>query len=136
MDATEEQSDSENEGSCGKVMRQHVDHVADVGCRAVFTEQGASVSQTAAAKFFDTFSKLLGMGGETSDAVFSVQSSKDDRSSKIVTIARRRNVLTLGSEFLHDKDQKVGIILTILWCLWKEEFTWSPISRPSMGKNS
>ena len=37
--------------------------------RAVFAEQGASTSQMAAAKFFDTVSKLLGMAGKTSDAI-------------------------------------------------------------------
>ena len=38
------------------------------GCSAVFTEQGASASQMAAAKFLDTISKLPGLVGETSDA--------------------------------------------------------------------
>ena len=39
------------------------------GYRIVLTEQGASASQMAAAKFFNTLSKLLGMAGEASDAV-------------------------------------------------------------------
>ena len=58
--------------------------------RAVFTEQGGSVSQMAAATFLDTFSKLLGMTGNTSDAVFRVHRGQKDRSSQIVTIAKRR----------------------------------------------
>ena len=46
------------------------DNVKDEeGHRAVFTEQGASGSQMAAAKFMDTSSKLPGMTGETSDAI-------------------------------------------------------------------
>ena len=46
------------------------DNVKDEeGHRAVFTEQGASGSQMAAAKFMDTISKLPGMTGETSDAI-------------------------------------------------------------------
>ena len=45
------------------------DNVKDEeGCSAVFTEQGASASQMAAAKFLDTISKLPGLVGETSDA--------------------------------------------------------------------
>ena len=39
------------------------------GHRAAFTEQGASASQMAAAKFLDSISKLPGMAGETSDAI-------------------------------------------------------------------
>ena len=31
IDAREEQSDSENTGACGKVKRQHVDHIAEEG---------------------------------------------------------------------------------------------------------
>ena len=46
------------------------DNVKDEGrYRAVFTEQGVSVSQMAAAKFLDAMSKLPGMAGETSDAM-------------------------------------------------------------------
>ena len=39
------------------------------GYRAVFAEPGASASQMAAAIFLDSISKLLGMAGETSDAI-------------------------------------------------------------------
>ena len=46
------------------------DNVLDEeGYTAVFTEQGASASQTAEAKYLDTISKLLGIAGETHDAV-------------------------------------------------------------------
>ena len=71
-----------------------VDNVKDEGgYRAVFTEHGASASQTAAAKFLDTISKLLGMA--LPDCYE----------------CRKKNVLKCGSEFLHDKCQQVGIIL-------------------------
>ena len=47
------------------------DNVKDEeGYRAVFTAQGASASQMAVAKFLDTVSKLPGMAGETSVAIF------------------------------------------------------------------
>ena len=39
------------------------------GYRAVFTEQGSSASQMAAARFLNTISKVRGMAGETSDAI-------------------------------------------------------------------
>ena len=46
------------------------DNVKDAErCRAEFTEQGASASQMAAAKFLDTILTLPGMAGETSDAI-------------------------------------------------------------------
>ena len=41
----------------------------DSGYRAVFTKQGASPSQVAAAKFLDTISRLSGMAGEANNAV-------------------------------------------------------------------
>ena len=54
----------------GRVVLRVEDNVKDEeGYRAVFTEQGASASEMAAAKFLDTISKLLGMAGETSDAI-------------------------------------------------------------------
>ena len=48
------------------------------GYRAVITEQGASASQMAAARFVDTISKLLDTAGEATDAVFSVHVGQDD----------------------------------------------------------
>ena len=39
------------------------------GFYAVFTEQGASASQVAAAKFLDTVARMPGMGGQAADAV-------------------------------------------------------------------
>ena len=39
------------------------------GFYAAFTEQGASASQMAAAKFLDTIARMPGMKGEASDAV-------------------------------------------------------------------
>ena len=39
---------------------------------AVFTEQGASASQMAAAKFLDTIVRMPGMGGQGADAVKSI----------------------------------------------------------------
>ena len=46
------------------------DNVKDQeGHRAVFTKQGASVSQMAAAKFLDSISQLLGRAWKISDAV-------------------------------------------------------------------
>ena len=43
--------------------------IDDDGCKAVFTERGASASQVAAAAFLDTISTILGMAGEANDAV-------------------------------------------------------------------
>ena len=46
------------------------DQVKDeTGFHAVFTEQGASASQVAAAKFLDTIARMPGMGGQAADAV-------------------------------------------------------------------
>ena len=55
-------------------------------CRAVLTEQGASASQMAATTFLDTISKLLGLMGESSDAI-STYTRKDERNSQNVTLA-------------------------------------------------
>ena len=52
-----------------RVVHQEGNVKDEEGHRAVFTEQGASASQMAAAKFLDTISKLPGMAGETSDAI-------------------------------------------------------------------
>ena len=57
------------------------------GYRAAFTERGCSASQMAAAKIFDTTSKLPGMARETSDAI-SANTQVDDRSSQIATTAK------------------------------------------------
>ena len=46
------------------------DRVKDeTGFYAVFTEQGASASQMAAAKFLDTIARMPGMAGQAADAV-------------------------------------------------------------------
>ena len=46
------------------------DEVKDeTGFYAVFTEQGASASQMAAAKFLDTIARMPGMSGQAADAV-------------------------------------------------------------------
>ena len=67
------------------------DNVKDeAGYRAVFAVQGPSASHMGAAECLDTISKLLGMAGERSDAIFSVRSSQNDRSSQIVTNAETR----------------------------------------------
>ena len=79
--------------------------------RAVFTEQGALASQMAAAKFLDTISKLLDMAGETSDAISAYTLVKMTEAPRFVATAKKKNVLRFGSEFLHDKDQKYGVIL-------------------------
>ena len=41
----------------------------DDGCKAMFTEQGASASQMALARFLDTTARLLGMAREDNEAV-------------------------------------------------------------------
>ena len=43
------------------------------GHRAVLTEQGASATQMATAKFLNIVSKFTGMTGETSDAISEYQ---------------------------------------------------------------
>ena len=35
--ASEEQSDSENKGACGREQRKHIDHIAEKGMQEVFT---------------------------------------------------------------------------------------------------
>ena len=81
------------------------DNVKDEGgYRAVFTEHGVSASQMAAARFLDAISKLLGMAGETSDAI---SASKWPKLPDCYE-CRKKNVLKCGSDFLHDKYQQVG----------------------------
>ena len=53
----------------GRVVLQEDTVKDEEGHRAVFTEQGASASQLAAAKFLDPISQRPGMVGEASDAV-------------------------------------------------------------------
>ena len=59
------------------------------GHGAVFTEQGASASQMAAAKFLDTVSKLLDMAGERSDAI-SAYTQAQMTGPQMVTYAEQR----------------------------------------------
>ena len=51
------------------------------GCRAVFTEHGASASQMAT--FFSTVSKLLGMAGNTGDAISAYTQVKMTEASRL-----------------------------------------------------
>ena len=86
------------------------DNVKDEeGYRAVFTEQGASASQTAEAKFLDTISKLK--------QVTQVQRTLRSRWPKLPGCydCQKTNVQRYRSGFIHDKDQKIAIRLTILW---------------------
>ena len=81
---------------------------------AVFTEEGASASQMAAAKFLEAISKLLSMAGEAGDKVsVYIQVKMTEAPSLIVTIARRMS-RHMESGFFNDKDQKVGIRMAIL----------------------
>ena len=56
------------------------------GYKAVFTEQGASASPVAAATFLDTLSKLLGMAGQTSDAMSVYTQVKMTEASRLLRI--------------------------------------------------
>ena len=63
------------------------DNVKDEeGYRAVFAEQDASASQMAAAKFLDTISKLLGLAGETSDAVSAYTQVKMTEAPRLIRL--------------------------------------------------
>ena len=76
-----------------------------------FAEQGSSASQMVTARFLDTISKLLGMEKQVKQfqrALKSKWPKLRDRDE-----IRKKKVMNLGSEFIHDKGQKVGIILKI-----------------------
>ena len=60
----------------------------DSGYRAMFTEQGPSAAQEAAATFLDTMSCHLGVSGETSDADSANILSSNVMSSETTTAAR------------------------------------------------
>ena len=53
----------------GRVVFRGDDVKDETGFYAVFTEQGASASQVAAAKFRDTIARMPGMTGQAADAV-------------------------------------------------------------------
>ena len=92
------------------------------GYRAVFTGQGASTFQMAAPKFLDTISKLLGQVTTTESARLS-RSPEEECLEIWVRIPPRQKPNTW------DKidDPVVHVERT---------FTWSPIRRPSLGKNN
>ena len=68
------------------------------GHRAVFTEQGASASQMAAAKFLDTISKLPGMAGETSDAISAYTQVKMTEAPRLLRMPNKECPSTFGSD--------------------------------------
>ena len=67
----------------------------------------------AAAKSLNTISKLLGVTGETSDAVSAYTRVTTAEAPRLLQMVLKFG--SGGSGFLHDKDQTVGIILMILW---------------------
>ena len=89
------------------------------GYRAVFTEQGASASRMAAAKFLDTFSKLVGMAGETQ-----FQRTFKSKWPKLPDgyQCRTKSVLKMLIIILHGKDQKVVMILKTQWYFLKDTY--------------
>ena len=110
------------------------DNVKDEGgYRAVFTEQGASVSQMAAATFLDAMSKLLGMAGETSDAISAytqvtmteaprlLRMPKEECPEMWIRIPPRQ--IPTGGDNIEDPSGTC----------WKK-LMWSPTGRPCLGK--
>ena len=89
------------------------------GYRIALTEQGASASQMAAAKFFDTLSKLLGMAGEASDAVSEYTSVNMTEAPWLL----RSPIEECPERWLiilpWQRPNSVGIRLTILWYFLK-----------------
>ena len=102
----------------------------------------SSIHRTRRTSFTDGSGKIVGhyleaswYGWRSKWRSFSVHSGQDYQSSLTVTIARRRMSRDMDQGCLHDKTRKVGIILTILWYLWKKLFR-PPISQPSVWKKS
>ena len=58
----------------------------DTGCKAVFSEQGASASQVTAAQVSDTISRLSGLVGETNDAVSACTQEKRKHAPRLLKL--------------------------------------------------
>ena len=71
------------------------------GSYAVFTEQGSSASQMAAAKIMDIISRLPGCDGQAADAVSAYTEVKNGRCSQINKKFQNRSVQTFGFVY-HD----------------------------------
>ena len=110
------------------------DNVKDEGrYRAVFTEQGVSVSQMAAAKFLDAMSKLLGMAGETSDAISAYTRVKMTEAPRLLRMPKEEcpemwirippRQIPTGWDNIEDPSGTS----------WKK-LMWSPTGRPCLGK--
>ena len=100
--------------------------------RTVSTEQGASVSQVAAARFLDTLSTLHGMACEAKDAVATsaqVHMSEAPRSSRSPESAHRS-----GSDYDPVVDRHDGTRLKNRWFHLSE--TWSAFGRIAVGKKA
>ena len=110
------------------------DNVKDEGWyRAVFTEHGASASQMAAATFLDAMTKLLGMAGETSDAISAytrvtmteaprlLRMPKEECPEMWIRIPPRQ--IPTGGDNIEDQSGTC----------WKK-LMWSPTGRPCLGK--
>ena len=110
------------------------DNVKDEGWyRAVFTEQGVSVSQMAAAKFLDAMSKLLGVAGETSDAISAYTRVKMTEAPRLLRMPKEEcpemwirippRQIPTGWDDIEDPSGTS----------WKK-LMWSPTGWPCLGK--
>ena len=87
----------------GRVVLQRDNVKDEEGDRAVFTVQGASVSQMAAAEFLDTISELPGMAGETSDAIAAYTEVQMTDAIIIIIIAQHSQQLSFNPTLHHPR---------------------------------
>ena len=78
-----------------------------VGCRAVFTEQGASASQTAA-RFLGTLSRHRGMNGEAMDAVSAHTQVHMSEAPRLLRFSEKRTPTNVDNTATQSKTSPLG----------------------------
>ena len=86
------------------------DNVQDEsGHRALFTEDGASASQKAAARFVDTISRLPDMGGEANDAVLACTQVHRSEAPRVPRLPEKECLKVLHTTTAQPKTEAMGL---------------------------
>ena len=97
-------------GIKGRVVLRENNVKNDNGHSAVFTEQGASAPQVAAARFLDTISRLLGVSGAANDVVSAHAQVRMSEAPRLRD-HQRKNAHKNGYDYHPVEDRTTGVQL-------------------------
>ena len=107
---------------CGDIVKH------DSGAYAVFTEQGSSASQMAAAKIMDVIARLPGCAGQATDAVSAYTQAKLEDAPRLLK-SPKSECPDVWIRLARHKCQNQGTKLKIPWYLLNETFHGHPLAR-------